>query len=115
MFLTGMGRGAYVFNRDPNLPGQLALTRPNQTLPKLLKVGAALAGYEEEEFLSAGLRGEVRVCQLLKFISGEQALCLEDRGNAVHIQLVAQHHKVVLYTLGLPATTTRHLAVFIPW
>lgn len=68
--LTWVRGGANVFNGNPNLAGQLTLSRPHQALGKLLKVGPALVWDEEQQLLATVLGGEGGVGQLLKLVCG---------------------------------------------
>lgn len=86
------------------LLGQLCLSRPHQTLCKLLKVSSAFAGNKEEQLLTASASRVESICQLLYFIRGEHALCSQHWHNTIHVHLVTEDHKVVLYTLLLPMT-----------
>ena len=106
------GRGD-LLHRNPNLAGQLCLSRPHQTLTELLKMGPALPWYEQQQLLPAILRREELVCQLLKLVSSEHALLSEDGSDAVHIQFIAQHRKVVLYPLGLPPVVCHFVCVCV--
>ena len=83
--LTGVRGGVNIFHGNPNLAGQLTLSRPHQALCKLLKVGPALAWDEEQQLLATALGGEGGVGQLLKLVRGQHVLCSEDGDDAVHV------------------------------